>query len=166
MRTLDPNLKTATQQQITEPIWLVECDMGATVLRASGRETLTWNSQTWDQDLGLEMMQVTPDMVEFSLDNSDRSVSLLCLGNQVKGNSVAAWLYYQGYAQARFTGVLDDWETDARQDRVKFYGSSVAAKAGKFPPDIISEGLWNHLPPPGTIIVAGSQPIILESTPQ
>lgn len=164
MRTLDPTLKAATQLDYTEPLWLVQIDMGSTILRASGREQVTWNSQTW-QELGLAVEDVDNDALEVSLDNSDHSVSLLCLGNDIKGNAIQAWLYYAGVAQLRFTGVLDSWDTERGTHRVIFYGSSVAAKAGKFPPVVIQEGTWNHIPPPGTVVMAGDQPIVLESNP-
>lgn len=162
MRTLDPNLQAATEQTFTDPIWLVELDLGGSIIRASSREEITWNALTW-QEQGLAVHQVTNDALEVSLDNSDLSISLLALANDIQGNDMKAWLHYGGYAELRFTGVMDAWDTDPNNYRVLFQGSSTAAKQGRFPPDVISEGIWNHLPPVGTVIMAGDQPITLES---
>ena len=163
MRELTSGLEASVSAKFTDPVFLVSQDMGASVLYDSSREQITWLGQNYLATLGLRVENINRDSLDWSLDNSDRSVSVLGLTNDVGGNAVTAWLYYGGQAVTRFTGVIDSWQTSGQ--RVVFQATSQASKEQKFPNERFENGTFNHLPAPGTNIQWGLQTVILESEP-
>jgi hypothetical protein len=162
-RSLSAGLQAATAKQFTNPIYLVSQDMGTTTLYSSTRELINYDGHDFLATLGLAVDSISNDQVSWSLDNSDRAVSVLGLLNDVGGNLVDVYLHYEGETLGRFTGVLDEWTIKGQ--RVYFVATSAAALGQRFPNARAENGTFNHLPAPGTKIMWGQQAIILEAEP-
>jgi hypothetical protein len=163
MRTLSGPLVTAIGKQFTNPIHLVKQDMGASVIYSSTRELIDYAGDDYLATNGMEVDSLGADVVSWSLDNSDRAISILALANDVGGNAVEVFLHYEGETIPVFTGVLDEWVT--RGPRTYFRATSQAARFQKFPNERAELGIFNHLPAPGTNIQWGQQTVILQSEP-
>ena len=130
-RNLDAGMVTATSKQFTNPIYLIEQDMGASVVRSSTRELIDFGGDDYVPLNGAAVEAISGDKLTWSLDNSDRAISIMALGNDVGGNDVTLYLHYEGNTITRFTGVIDSWIT--RGQRVVFVATSAAAKKAKIP---------------------------------
>ena len=161
-RSLTAGLQASTAKQFTNPIHLITQDMGASVIRSSTRELIDFLGNDYNPN-GAAVETYSEDSFSWSLDNSDRSISIMALGNDVGGNTVSMGIYYEGEFQELFTGVIDEWFT--RGQRVIFRATSQAAKQQKFPGDRAENGVFNHLPTAGSNIMWGQQSIILSSEP-
>lgn len=160
-RGLTAGMVTATSKRFTNPIYLIEQDMGAAILRNSTREQISHGGNDYLTNQGLAVENISNDGCVWSLDNSDRSVSILALGNSVGGLVVNVYLHYEGETITRFTGVIDEWHTQGQ--RVVFTATSQAAKQQKFPNERAELGTFNHLPPAGTTLTWGRQTITIQS---
>lgn len=162
-RTITGPMAVALAKQFTNPVYLITQDFGASIVRSSTREFIDYAGNDYVITTGARVESFSADRFAWSLDNSDRGISVLALGNDVGGNDVTLELYYEGEAVTLFVGVLDEWHTQGQ--RVVFSATSQAAKQQRFPNERAINGTFNHLPAPGSNIQWGQQSVILEQEP-
>ena len=163
MRQTNAALTTAINKKFTNPIQMIAQDMGANVIYSSTQGLIDYDGQDYLGTTGAQVHQISNNTFSWSLDNSDRAYSVMALANDVGGNTVTLFMHYDGETIVRFTGVIDEWNTQGQ--RIMFRATSQASRLQKFPNERAENGVFNHLPPPGSSILWGLQTIILESEP-
>ncbi len=158
-KTLTGGMTTNIAKKFTNPVCLVAQDMGAAIIRSSSRELIDYGGNDYSPN-GCEIGGISNDSFTWSLDNSDRAISIMALANDVGGNLVTLYLDYEGETITRFIGVIDEWFTQGQ--RVVFKATSQAAKKQTFPNERAENGTFNHLPAAGSNIMWGQQSIILQ----
>ena len=155
------SLHLAIREQFTSPNVLLYQDMGSTILYSSSPADITALGYNFSNVTGLNIHTMSKEQLVWSLDNSDRSISVLALYNSISGNQVKCWLWYEGDTVLQFDGVMDEWQTKGQ--RVMFRATPAAIRSVRFPIDQVEFGTLNHVPAPGTVIRWGQQSIIIEA---
>lgn len=159
-RTLTGAMLTAIAKQFTSPVFLIAQDIGGVTLYHSTREQISYGGDIYQATTGAALESLTSDTIEWSLDNSNRAISVQALGGLVSGSAVAVRLYYEGEATDPFEALIDSWQTSGQ--RVYFSAKSAASRQQRFPNERVQNGVFNHLPPAGTVLKVGGQGIILQ----
>src|SRR5690606_14505101 len=102
-RTLTTVLTTAISQRITQPAYLVELGFSP-VMRFATHKQLIWDDEAWYT--GVDVQTVSAAEAQFSLRNSDNSLSALVLTQRTIELSCRVFQFYDTDAVLIFDGVL------------------------------------------------------------
>ncbi len=169
MRTLSVNLQAQTAAAVTRPGYLVEM-MFSTRLLLSSRGGLTWNGLYWSPR-GLSVSGLSNSgsggaCGELRISNTDLLMSALVLGEGVSGRPIRIWQFYGDTPAADeallvFEGLGD--EAAVADDAVAIKLSPGALRSLSAPRLRITPAAgFNHLTPPGTVILFGGGKITLK----
>ena len=172
LRTISVSLQAKLDADVQEPGYLVEMDLPTATLRLSSRADLTWGGQvwvSWDLDVsGLGTDGRGDISGDLRLGNSDNSMSAWLLAAEgISGRAVRIWVFYSDSpgaddAQLVFDGIANDVGINADRCSIQIMGDSLVTLAlprGRITP---AAG-FNHLTPENTVLVWGTQRIVLES---
>jgi hypothetical protein len=169
MRTLAPTLQTQVSATVTKPGYLVEI-MFSTRCLFSSRGGLSWNGLYWSPRglsvTGLANAGSGGASGELRLANADLVMSALVLGEGIAGRAIRIWQFYgdepaAGDALLVFDGVGD--EASVADDSVTIKLSPGTLRSLSAPRlRITAAAGFNHLTPPGTVILFGGGKITLK----
>ena len=150
---------------LVTPFYLVELGFTPTLYLSSG-PTITWDGHTWVA-APLEVSQINLDITaeqttSLRIANHDRSIGAILLNESAQDKPVKIWLNYDDPA---FTPVLmSEGQMDGAQigEFIELAVISRSTAYGSTPRIICSPPLFNHLPPPGTVIKHGTRQITIE----
>jgi len=160
MRALSSLMLAEIAKTITDPIYLFQVDLGSTVIYASSREEIFYDSNTY-LTKGASLKSIDNRSVSFSIPNFDRSVSAAAFAGQIQNNDCTVYLYYSGEALGRFVGKLDAPSCSGDYNFVDFAAVDAYGMNSKWPYKRMQPPTFNHLPAPGTVIKLGNTNITL-----
>jgi hypothetical protein len=166
-RTLPTTLSAGLAAAVTAPGYLIALGTSP-VLRYSTRGTLTYGGYTWVggarvEGLALAAGGAPPRLV---LPNADNALSALLLGGVLSDVSAEIWAIYgdaPSEAESVFVGVVDGaYEIGLLACVLALADDS--AGASSLPRAWIGAPIFNHLPPPGSVITWGGTTYTLEAS--
>jgi len=161
MRTLTAGMLVEIAKTITNPIFLIKIDFGAQFLYATTRERVMYGGDNYSY-LGATVESIDGTKLRFTLPNFNREISALALSGQIENQSVDVYLYYNGEAIGRFSGLLDSPTFSGDYNTAALSCVSSYSLSKKWPATRLRPPVANHLPPAGTVIYIGPWEITLE----
>ena len=136
------------------------------VLYLSSGPTITWDGHTWEA-ASMEVSQINLDITaeqatSLRIANHDCTIGAILLNELAQDKPVKIWL---NYADPAFVPLLmSEGFMDGAQigEFIELAVISRSTAYGSTPRIICSPPLFNHLPPPGTVIKHGTRKITIE----
>lgn len=161
MRSLSSNLLAGLSAAVVSPVYLFRVEFNSTTVYATSGQEISFGGDTYNLQ-GAELLSLHRDNVRFALPNDDRSMSALALNEQILGNAVDIFLWYNNDALARFQGVLDAPRTSGDYNQVIMTARSAFTSQVRWPVLRLNDVSEKFLPPPGKVIQVGNTKVILE----
>lgn len=156
-RALSATITAAIAQTDTKPIYLVQIGWSTVRRLATWDANISWNAQTWVAS-GIEVSDIDADggTLRFPIDDNENFLTLIDTEGQ-NGITVSVWEYQTDFTASPiasdavliFSGVMDD-ATIGKDIRV---GLIEDKKYKAFPPKSITQDVFTHLLPIGTVLI-------------
>ena len=152
---------------ITEPRYLVFLDFDIPLYLTNG-PGMTWDGHDWMPapiTVGAIDMDAAGSMrLSVSLSNLDRTYGAVVGRDVAQDRAVKIWLTYKDgavFAPTLFAAGVMDGATIGPTVNISVISRSAAY--GSSPRVICAPPVFNHMPPPGTVLVSGNVRFILEA---